>query len=189
MLAWNESMGLVVRVKAPAMGPLTMFDTYARAAIVQRARIRDGLRGEPGEAYMRAYADAHFFWSCVDKVNLLFDLVRVRDGGADLKLAWRQWAPLLDPADTVRNLVEHIDGEIRKGTSDLGNWADSGTIYTFDGQRYDIDAAERAVTGAHAAIVGALLERPPYPPDVPPRPWREEAPPPGKAEGGASGGM
>lgn len=155
---------LIHKVPSEARGALSFFDMYARGVVLQRERIEAGRERGPGEGLLCAFLDAHFFWTSVDKVGLLLDLLRLKDGDPALKQAWRAWKPKLDPGGTVRNLVEHIDGELKKGTMELANFTGQGSLlYRFDGIEYDVDAATAAVVGAHAGVVKILEERPAVP--------------------------
>ena len=89
------------------------------------------------EANVTLFADIHYLLVTLEKLETFFRLLEAKlSAESELKAVRANYDSLLRDSNEFRNFVEHIDKELRRGTSDLGNLA--GTLFTFNGRTFDI---------------------------------------------------
>ncbi|MBU2577537.1 hypothetical protein KKA69_01765 [Patescibacteria group bacterium] len=169
---YNEALNF--RDKTPfldAWATLYKLEKYVNGATIQGDRIqadrkeldRDALQGvNPGvdrKLMLTLFLDIHFYFICCDKVQNLLESFVELDGDPKLKKLWRTMKPKLKIFNDARNILEHIEKEIRKeNLSDLGNLQKDA--FTFGGKSYDISESRlKSLTDAYEQVVSILSKR------------------------------
>ncbi|MFA4843521.1 MAG: hypothetical protein WC632_01055 [Candidatus Margulisiibacteriota bacterium] len=130
-----------------------LFEKYVNGAIIQWDRINTlnsilnklaktvnttklMVRREFWQKHEMMFLDVHYYFICGDKVDKLFQLFCSYEEDPLLRPLKRQYLRKLKIFKEARDMIEHIDKNVKNNCTDLGNIIND--TYTFGGKKFDI---------------------------------------------------